>query len=522
MKPGVVAAALIVVGGAAAGGALAVRELQAADAADAAFAKGNAALKTGSLGDAAQAFREAAEAAGRVAGLTGRRGDALQIAEEANLDLALIAAVEAAKRGEPAPLLRLSAATGELPAWAGDDLLAGRAIALLALARGLERGGVLARAEKAYEAAVAAAGDDAGRANEAAYGLRRVEIKGHLHAAEEAARARQVPRAAEELEQVHRAFAAEPSPFAGETADEAAPLRARIALLDAEVADHHAVEAFREAVLALDRRVPTQALGSLLPEVEALALPTVKGGHPREAWLRQRLTRAQQRQERIREVAAAFEGMVWVGASPAGPVFIDRDELANAAYARFVEAGGYAKADLWTAEGARLRKVFRDRTRKPGPRTWSNGAFPEGEERLPVRGVSALEAEAYARWAAKRLPTAAEWRAAAAPPGSAFPWGPRWVDGRANVNVTGNSGGAPQPVGSYEGGAGPTGARDMIGNVREVVRSGDGYLAVGGSYTNLPEDATVESSRPYNVRSRSLDTGFRCAKTLEGWKEWTE
>jgi len=54
-----------------------------------------------------------------------------------------------------------------------------------------------------------------------------------------------------------------------------------------------------------------------------------------------------------------------------------------------------------------------DQTGLPGPRFWKDGCHAEGEEDLPVVGVSWYEAQACARWMGKRLPSDAEWAKAA-------------------------------------------------------------------------------------------------------------
>jgi len=101
---------------------------------------------------------------------------------------------------------------------------------------------------------------------------------------------------------------------------------------------------------------------------------------------------------------------------------IDRYEVTNEEYQKFVDAGGYREQKYWkqpfVREGRTLPweesiALFRDSTGRPGPATWEVGAFPKGQEKHPVAGVSWFEAAAYAEFAGKSLPTAYHWTLAA-------------------------------------------------------------------------------------------------------------
>src|ERR1019366_5829986 len=113
-----------------------------------------------------------------------------------------------------------------------------------------------------------------------------------------------------------------------------------------------------------------------------------------------------------------WDGLVRVEGTDTIPAFlIDRYEVTNAQFARFVASGGHRHASLWGRQ-------FVDRTGTPGPRGWSRGSYPEGRENHPVTGVSWNEAKAYARWAGRELPTLIQWRRAALGDSDfAFPWG---------------------------------------------------------------------------------------------------
>jgi len=140
--------------------------------------------------------------------------------------------------------------------------------------------------------------------------------------------------------------------------------------------------------------------------------------------------------------------------------FIDRTEVTNGAYSRFVQEKGFPVLPHW--QGGRPR--------------------PD-QERLPVIYVNWEEANAYCRWLGRRLPTEAEWeKAARGPDGWDYPWGVFFDYRRANV---GGLQSGPAPVGSFPLGQSPYGAQDMIGNVWEW--TADWYQPYPGSSYASPE-----------------------------------
>ena len=120
--------------------------------------------------------------------------------------------------------------------------------------------------------------------------------------------------------------------------------------------------------------------------------------------------------------------------------YLDKYEVANTDYARFVEATGAAR-----------------------PWQWPGGKVAKAEERWPVSNVNWAEADSYCRWAGKRLPSEAEWERGARGglDRKRFPWGDQGGRGRAH---TGSATG-PTAVGSFP--ANDFGLFDMAGNVWE-------------------------------------------------------
>ncbi|WP_051098665.1 ergothioneine biosynthesis protein EgtB [Sporichthya polymorpha] len=160
--------------------------------------------------------------------------------------------------------------------------------------------------------------------------------------------------------------------------------------------------------------------------------------------------------------------------------FLDTTPVTNAAYAEFVAAGGYTDERLWHPDGwAHIRSAGWDAPqfwRREGP-GWVVRRFGVEAELVPdepVQHVCWYEADAYARWAGRRLPTEAEWeKAARHDPATGrsrrYPWGDDDpTPDRANL---GGRHLGPAGVGAYPDGASPAGVHQLIGDVWEWTSS---------------------------------------------------
>jgi len=224
---------------------------------------------------------------------------------------------------------------------------------------------------------------------------------------------------------------------------------------------------------------------------------------------------------------------------------IDTVPVSNAAYRAFVEAGGYDDERLWAPAGWR----WRCESGKRAPAFW----FREGDTWLrrrfarveplpdeePVQHVCWYEADAYARWARRRLPTETEWEKAAswdAATGtkSRFPWGDDApTDERANLGQTRYH---PSSAGSYPAGASPSGVLQMVGDVWEWTSSefsgypgfrsfpykeysevffDDGYKVLrGGSWATDPLACRTTFRNWDHPIRRQIFAGFRTARDV--------
>jgi iron(II)-dependent oxidoreductase len=208
------------------------------------------------------------------------------------------------------------------------------------------------------------------------------------------------------------------------------------------------------------------------------------------------------------------------------PAFeVDRLPVTNGDWLEFVADGGYRRRSVWSPEGWDWRR----RENAERPLYWS----ADGSERvcdriepidpaLPVMHVSWFEADAFARWAGRRLPTELEWEKAAAwAPGArtprAFPWGESEAGAeQANLDHTAFG---PAPVGTYPEGASAHGVLGMVGDAWEWTASRfEGYpgfapfpyreyssVFFGGDHRVLRGGSWATSSRVARATFRNWD-----------------
>ena len=194
--------------------------------------------------------------------------------------------------------------------------------------------------------------------------------------------------------------------------------------------------------------------------------------------------------------------------------WLDKYEVTNREFKRFVDAGGYRDRKYWKEPFRAGDRVlgfdeavarFRDATGRPGPAPWELGSYPDGQPDLPVGGISWFEAAAFAEFAGKSLPTVYHWYRAAN------------VDELSSdiLRLSNFDGHGPRKAGE-SGGLGPWGTIDMAGNVKEwcanVTEGTTMRFVLGGSWDE-PSYRYMEpdAQEPWD---RSARHGVRLVKNL--------
>lgn len=175
-----------------------------------------------------------------------------------------------------------------------------------------------------------------------------------------------------------------------------------------------------------------------------------------------------------------FDNEKWAHPVEIAPFRIARAPVTNAEFLTFVTEGGYRRGEFWSEEGWRWREAARAEhplywVRHDGwTQRWFDRAEPLQPNR-PIIHVNWHEAEAWCRWAGRRLPTEAEWEAAASTEPTAagglsarkrrYAWGDE-IPAPHQANLDGRVIGVVD-VAAFPAGDSAWGCRQMIGNVWE-------------------------------------------------------
>ncbi|MEM9566694.1 MAG: SUMF1/EgtB/PvdO family nonheme iron enzyme [Cyanobacteria bacterium P01_E01_bin.34] len=207
---------------------------------------------------------------------------------------------------------------------------------------------------------------------------------------------------------------------------------------------------------------------------------------------------------------------------------IDRYPVTQSQFGRFIACEGYINPEWWSEAGW----AWLQSHRVGGPRYWRSGKEFDGH---PVSGVSYYEAEAYAKFVGKRLPTEAEWEKAASwrtdgRVKQLYPWGDEMDDRCCNIA---HRHGRTTPVAAFPAGTSAYTCADMLGNVWEWTSSWfEGYegfcwfpyrgysqayfdrqhrVLKGGSWATYPWAIRTSFRNWYHPWMRQMFAGFRCA-----------
>ena len=195
--------------------------------------------------------------------------------------------------------------------------------------------------------------------------------------------------------------------------------------------------------------------------------------------------------------------------------YIDQYEVANSQYEPFILADGYQNRELWSEAGWQFIQANKiDR-----PLGLDRALYDAPNQ--PVVGVSWYEAQAYAKWAGKRLPTEAEWeKAARGTDGRIFPWGNEMDWTRVGYRLLNRR---TWDVGSYPKGKSPYGVHDCASNVAEWVADMPDqtdsdqpqHIVRGGAWGAIRFEMQCTHRTFEKPDYRGLRIGFRCARNAE-------
>jgi formylglycine-generating enzyme required for sulfatase activity len=208
-------------------------------------------------------------------------------------------------------------------------------------------------------------------------------------------------------------------------------------------------------------------------------------------------------EERIREV---IDHDYW----------IDKYPVTNEKYRAFILADGYRNHAYWSSEGWKWKTEHNTLV----PAYWNDVKWNKADH--PVVGVNYYEAEAYAKWAGKRLPTEQEWeKAARGEGGHEYPWEFPWGDTFDKLKCNSAEAGLDHttPVTQYPKGVSPYGCYDMAGNVWEWCadwydETKDWRVVRGGSWHNSQESLRVSNRFRTYADRQSNNIGFRLVQDI--------
>jgi formylglycine-generating enzyme required for sulfatase activity len=199
--------------------------------------------------------------------------------------------------------------------------------------------------------------------------------------------------------------------------------------------------------------------------------------------------------------------------------FIEKYEVTNKRYKRFIDATGYKVP--WSQDPAVAAYAW----------NWQARMYPQGKGDDPVVLVSWEDAKAFCAWAGKNLPTEAQWeKAARGANGKPYPWGDSWEVGKANTAESGVK--QTAPVGAFKADASEYGVYDLAGNVSEWVEEWfapypgnpmtsyeerNKYRVLrGGSWDYAHSIANGYHRQYATPQSQMTAIGFRCVKAADG------